>query len=118
MKNRIVLVLCFLWGAVIWVASPQLTGKVEPWDASSPLYVTSLFVAGLIGALMNRPLRSAVAVWLGQSVGFMVSVFMHSDNASLWPLGLLIAVPISSLISLVGALTGGLIARVFRKFRI
>ena len=39
-------------GAIIWGASPLLAGAMEPWDAESPYYFISLFVAGGLAGLM------------------------------------------------------------------
>jgi uncharacterized membrane protein YoaK (UPF0700 family) len=72
---------CAGWGAVIWLASSYMTGKQEPWDAHSLVYPLSLFVAGFIGAALipHRFWLAAVAVWAGQTVGFLWSVFTSSE---------------------------------------
>jgi len=109
---------CAGWGAVIWLASSYITGKQEPWDARSLVYPLSLFVAGFIGAALipRRFWLAAVAVWAGQTVGFLWSVFTSSDAGGLWPLGLVIALPLYSLLSLFGACLGGLAGSLIRRF--
>jgi len=99
---------CAGWGAVIWLASSYITGKQEPWDAHSLVYPLSLFVAGFIGASLipRRFWLAAVAVWAGQTVGFLWRVFTSSEAGGLWPLGLVIALPLYSLLSLLGAFLG------------
>jgi hypothetical protein len=99
---------CAGWGAVVWLASSYITGKQEPWDAHSLVYPLSLFVAGFIGAafIPRRFWLAAVAVWAGQTVGFLWCVFSSFEAGGLWPLGLMIALPLYSLLSLFGAFLG------------
>jgi hypothetical protein len=53
--------------AIIWVATPWLTGKREPWDANFPFYVLSLLAAGgVAGFLAPKPLW---AHYLGSFAG-------------------------------------------------
>ena len=109
---------CAGWGALIWVASSYITGKQEPWDAHSLVYPLSLFVAGFIGAALipRRFWLAAVAVWAGQTVGFLWRVFTSSDAGGLWPLGLVIALPLYSLLSLFGASLGWPAGTLIRRF--
>ena len=109
---------CAGWGALIWVASSYITGKQEPWDAHSLVYPLSLFVAGFIGAALipRRFWLAAVAVWAGQTVGFLWRVFTSSDAGGLWPLGLVIALPLYSLLSLFGASLGRPAGTLIRRF--
>jgi hypothetical protein len=109
---------CAGWGAVIWLASSYITGKQEPWDAHSLVYPLSLFVAGFIGAALisRRFWFAAVAVWAGQTVGFLWCVFTSSEAGGLWPLGLVIALPLYSLLSLFGAFLGWPAGTLIRRF--
>ena len=69
MKNRAVLafVVAAVTGALIWAASPWLTGQREPWDAEFPFYFAALLVAGVIaGVLAPKPLW---AHYLGAFIG-------------------------------------------------
>jgi hypothetical protein len=109
---------CAGWGAVIWLASSYITGKQERCDAQSLGYPLSLFVAGFIGAALipRRFWLAPVAVWAGQTVGFLWSVFTSSDAGGLWPLGLVIALPLYSLLSLMGAFLGWPAGTLIRRF--
>ena len=109
---------CAGWGAVIWLASSYITGEQEPWDAHSLVYPLSLFVAGFIGAALipRRFWLAAVAVWAGQTAGFLWCVFTSSDAGGLWPLGLVIALPLYSLLSLFGAFLGGPAGTLIHRF--
>jgi hypothetical protein len=109
---------CAGWGAVIWFASSYITGKEEPWDARGLVYPLSLFISGFIGAALI-PCRfwlAAAAVWAGQTVGFLWRVFTSADAGGLWPLGLVIALPMYSLLSLIGASLGGLTGILIARF--
>ena len=109
---------CGGWGAVIWLASSYITGKQEPWDAHSLVYPLSLFVAGVIGAALipRRFWLAPVSVWAGQTVGFLWRVFTSGDAGGLWPLGLVIALPLYSLLSLFGAFLGRPTGTLIRRF--
>ena len=109
---------CAGWGAVIWLASSYITGEQEPWDAHSLVYPLSLFVAGFIGAALipRRFWLAAVAVWAGQTIGFLWCVFTSADAGGLWPLGLVIALPLYSLLSLFGAFFGWPAGTLIRRF--
>jgi len=69
MKNRAVLtfMVAAMTSALVWVASPWLTGQREPWDAGFPFYFVALLVAGAVsGALGPKPLW---AHYLGSFIG-------------------------------------------------
>ncbi len=52
-------------GALIWLASPVVTGYREPWDAPGPYYALSLSGLGImLGALAPR------LFWLAPLAGF------------------------------------------------
>ena len=74
-------------GAVIWGLSPLMTQTVEPWDAKSPYYFLSLFVAGgLVGLLCPRHIWAA---YLGIVVGQLVYMLIVLPSGPLFPLGVL-----------------------------
>ena len=74
-------------GAVIWGLSPLLTDAVEPWDAESPYYFLSLFVAGgLVGLLCPKQIWVA---YLGIVVGQLVYMLIALPSGPLLPLGVL-----------------------------
>jgi hypothetical protein len=53
--------------ALVWAASPWLTGQREPWDAEFPFYFVALLVAGAVaGVLTPKPLW---AHYLGSFTG-------------------------------------------------
>jgi hypothetical protein len=69
MKYRAVLafMVAAVTSALVWAASPWLTGQREPWDAEFPFYFVALLVAGAVsGALAPKPLR---AHYLGSFIG-------------------------------------------------
>ncbi len=69
MKNRAALafMVAAVTSALVWAASPWLTGQREPWDAEFPFYIVALLVAGAVaGALAPKPLW---AHYLGSFIG-------------------------------------------------
>jgi len=69
MKNRAALAftVAALTSALVWVASPWLTGQREPWDAEFPFYFVALLVSGAVaGGLAPKPLW---AHYLGSFIG-------------------------------------------------
>ena len=74
-------------GAVIWGLSPLLADAVEPWDAESPYYFLSLFVAGgLVGFLCPKHIWVA---YFGIVVGQLVYMLIVLPSGPLLPLGVL-----------------------------
>jgi hypothetical protein len=73
-------------GIAIWVPSPWLTGRTEPWDADSPIWTLSWFVVAAAGSAMGR-LRGA-CLPLGYAMGQMLitvrSVFSGEFGALGW----------------------------------
>ncbi len=87
-------------GAVIWAVSPIATGSAEPWDAESPYYFVSLFVAGaIVGLLCPRNIWSA---FFGIVVGQLVYLLVFLPSGPLLPLGVLFLLGYG-LLSLLGA---------------
>jgi len=60
-------VIAMVTGALIWAASPRVTGASEPWDAAGFYHVGALALAGCVIGLV-APKRSAV------DVGYLLSV--------------------------------------------
>lgn len=90
-------------GAAIWGLSPLITKAVEPWDAESPYYFVSLFIAGgLLGLLYPRHIW---VVFLGIVAGQMAYMFVVLPAGPLLPLGLLFLVGYG-LLSLLGLTLG------------
>lgn len=57
-------------GALIWFASPYLTGEAEPWDSETFYYIGSLFIGGIILGLYNseKIWAYAIGIFLGQLI--------------------------------------------------
>jgi hypothetical protein len=91
MLNRHVFVsfaIAALLGAAIWGLSPLITEAAEPWDAESPYYFVSLFIAGgLVGLLCPRHI---LAAFLGIVVGQLVYMLIVLPSGPLLPLGVLL----------------------------
>jgi hypothetical protein len=69
MKNRAVptFMVAAVTSALVWMASPWLTGQREPWDADFPFYLVALLVVGAVsGAFAPKPLW---AHYLGSFIG-------------------------------------------------
>ena len=74
-------------GAAIWGLSPLIIEAVEPWDAESPYYFVSLFIAGgLVGLLCPWHI---LAAFLGIVVGQLVYMLVVLPSGPLLPLGVL-----------------------------
>ena len=97
-----------LLGAVIWGLSPLITEAVEPWDAESPYYFLSLFVAGgLVGLLCPRHIWVA---YLGIVVGQLAYMLIALPSGPLLPLGVLFLFGYGVL-SLLGLVVASLVRR-------
>lgn len=107
----VVLGLSFAAGVAIWGASGLVTGKREPWDSSGPYFVITLFAAGVLsGAMVPRRFwLSWFGVWAGQVAGMLLFDLPLGPMA---PLGMLVALPLYSLITLIGAALGALVGLV------
>ncbi len=57
-------------GLAIWIFSPQLTGKGEPWDADAPIWQTSWAVLAVCGGLTGRV--RGICLPLGYAAGQML----------------------------------------------
>lgn len=81
--------------ALIWVASPVLTGRREAWDAQ-PYYLIGLVAAGAASGWL-RPSETGrlfLALYVGQAAGMLaVSMFPPASGDGLLPLGLIVLVP-------------------------
>ena len=102
-------------GALIWIASPMITGHREPWDAHGPYYVLSLLTAGAIAGWIEpqRLWRHVVALYIGQIVGVIVMLIRNPPvDAGLWPLTLIVLAICSSIGWISAALAAALRRRV------
>ena len=91
-------------GAAIWLLSPLITGRREPWDAEGGYYVTALLGTGLLGGLLAPKHRFSVALGVlgGQALVLLGGVVAEPASGGLWPLGLLF-LGLISVLALVGA---------------
>lgn len=80
------LALGVLLGAAIWLFSPALTGRAEPWDADAPIWFLSWIPLALLGGLSGR--IRGICLPLGYALGQMLvtvkSVFVGEFGALGW----------------------------------
>jgi hypothetical protein len=98
-------------GAAIWLLSPILAGRSEPWDAGF-YYPVALLVAGLLGgwAAPTHMGRVALGIFLGQGLILLGGVIADPGSGALWPLGI-VFLGIYSVVALFGAAIGAAITR-------
>ena len=99
-------------GAAIWLLSPWLTGRSEPWDAEGGYYAGALLATGAFGGLLlplNWP-AVALGIFAGQVLVILGGVLADPASGSLWPLGL-VFLGVYSVLALVGALLGAALRR-------
>ena len=116
MKSRVVCALAVGLGLAIWLASPVMTGRREPWDAHSPYYVVALAGAGLVTGWLepDRIWRWPLAIYAGQCLAVIGLVLFRGDDLGLFiPLGM-IMLAIFTLLSLAGAVGGAALRRLPR----
>jgi hypothetical protein len=53
-KALTLLALGVLLGGAIWLTSPWLTGKAEPWDADAPIWTLSWLLVAVLGGLAGH----------------------------------------------------------------
>ena len=94
-------------GAAIWLMSPLITGRREPWDAEGGYYAGALLVAGGLGGVLapRHWLTLVLGVFAGQVVVLLAGVVAEPANAGLWPLGVLF-LAMYSMLALFGAVLG------------
>jgi len=99
-------------GAAIWLLSPLITGKREPWDAEGGYYAGALLGAGLLGGLLlPEQARGFVAgIFVGQVLVLLGGVLSDPSSGGLWPLGLMF-LALYSLLALLGATLGSAVRR-------
>ncbi len=107
-KPSVSILIPFVGGALIWALSPQITGRVEPWDASGPYYWAALFVVGFVSGLAAPGMANQVPLWIvaGQSAVILFGFFIEGRDIGLFfPMGLIVLF-VYSILSLGGALIG------------
>ncbi|HEX7337566.1 MAG TPA: PQQ-dependent dehydrogenase, methanol/ethanol family [Gemmatimonadales bacterium] len=98
-------------GAAIWLLSPLITGRQEPWDAAVYFYPGALFIAGLLPGAFSpgHPRAAALGVFAGQAAVLLAGVVMRPADGGLWPLGLIL-LAVYSLVALLGAALADVLA--------
>jgi hypothetical protein len=99
-------------GAAIWLLSPWITGRSEPWDAETGYYAGALLATGALGGLllpMHWP-SVALGILVGQALVILGGVLADPASGGLWPLGL-VFLAAYSVLALVGALLGAVLRR-------
>jgi len=61
-------------GFGLWLLSPYLTGRAEPWDAPFPFYLPAMLAGGaLAGSILPRRTGAFfLGVWLGQVLAIAI----------------------------------------------
>jgi hypothetical protein len=101
-----------IFGSAIWLLSPWLTGRSEPWDAEGGYYPGALLAGGALGGIIV-PLHwpsVAAGIFAGQLLVIIGGVLADPASGGLWPLGIAF-LAIYSVLALVGALLGAALRR-------
>lgn len=99
-------------GAAIWLSSPWITGRSEPWDAEGGYYPGALLATGALGGLlipMHWP-TLASGIFAGQLLVILGGVLADPVSGGLWPLGVGF-LGFYSALAFVGALLGAVLRR-------
>jgi len=85
-KALALLALGMLLGIAIWLFSPWLTGKSEPWDADAPIWSLSWLLVAALGGLTGhvRGVCLPLGYALGQMLVTVKSVFFGPFGALGW----------------------------------
>jgi hypothetical protein len=99
-------------GAGIWLLSPLVTRRSEPWDAAGGYYPWALFLTGLLGGLVvpSHPAALALGIVVGQALVLLGRVVADPTGGGLWPLGILF-LGVYGVVALGGAAVGSLVGR-------
>jgi hypothetical protein len=94
-------------GAAIWLISPLITGRREPWDAEGGYYMGALLGAGFLGGLLlaEHSRWFVAGIFVGQVLVLLGGVLGDPSSGGLWPLGL-VFLALYSLLALLGAALG------------
>jgi hypothetical protein len=104
-RRWLAFLLGLILGAGIWLLSPWITGRSEPWDAEGAYYVGTLFASGAFGGLLipHHWLSVAFGIFTGQLLVIIGGVLADPSTGALWPLGVVFLGAYTTL-ALVGAL--------------
>jgi len=82
----VLLAIGVLAGVAMWVLSPGLTGKAEPWDADAPIWLLSWSLIAVLGGLVGhvRGVCLPLGYALSQMLVIIQSVFIGRFGALGW----------------------------------
>jgi hypothetical protein len=66
-------ILPFKFGFSIWFFSPEMTGKIEPWDSGSLYYLISLILVGVITGVLKT--KYFALVYLGSALSQIIFLY-------------------------------------------
>jgi len=118
-RRRAAFPIAIVCGASIWLLSPLVTGRVEPWDAAGWYYPGALFLAGCAVALLvpAHPGVVTIGIVAGQIFVLLGRVAADSSGGGLWPLGIVFLIGYG-VVPLLGAALGAAGGRLWaRKHR-
>lgn len=115
-RRRAAFVIALGCGAAIWLLSPLVTGRAEPWDAAGWYYTGALFLAGCAVATLFPAHLGVVAIGIvaGQILVLLGRVATNSSGSGLWPLGILFLVGYG-MVPLLGAALGAAAGRLRQR---
>ena len=116
MKRRawITFLLAALVSAAIWLLTPMLTNKREPWDAEGSFYLVALVIAGAVaGAIAPRPLWAHYAGAFAGQLGYEL-IFLRVGPLIL--LGALFLLVYCAIFTLAAALAAFVREQVAKRF--
>jgi len=81
-------------GGAIWLLSPLVTGRVEPWDAGGWYFVGALIASGLlIGLAIRRWVWLAVlGIYVGQAMVMFLRPQGGGERAPWWATAYMLAI--------------------------
>ena len=87
-KRKALALLAFgmLLGVAIWLFSPWLTGRIEPWDADAPIWSLSWLLVAVLGGLTGHVRGACLPLGyaLGQMLVTVKSVFIGQFGGMGW----------------------------------
>jgi hypothetical protein len=111
-RRWLAFLLGLILGAGIWLLSPWLTGRSEPWDAEGAYYPGTLFASGAVGGLLipGHWLSVALGIFTGQLLVILGGVLADPASGALWPLGVVFLAAYTT-VALVAALLSAAVRR-------
>ena len=108
--------LTFTLGLLLWVLSPVIFNNLEPWDASPPVYLITLLLAGFLSTFFwgRQILPSYFGIWIGQFLGLTIVTFLQpstSEARAWWGIIPAVTTGMGSVL-----IFGGIVLGLFVKF--